>query len=113
MNAIQTFTDAINADGGMGEYGLRVLPHDDAADVGDTLAPSFVWIDGEQTDEQLNGTSSVGCDADTVARALAIIERNGYSGSRIALIVGDRAESGEDEGERVIRDAQVLAIISR
>ena len=113
MTTIQTITDAINADGGMGEYGLRVLPHDDAAEVGDMLAPSFVWIDGEQTEDELSGTSSIGCGADTVARALAIIERAGYSGSRIALIVGDRAESGEDEGERVIRDAQVLAVVAR
>ena len=109
----QAIIAAIEADGGAGEYGIRVLPDDDAAQVGDLLAPSLVWDDGECTGEELPGTCAIGVTAETVDSAMRLVLANGYSGKRLALIVGDRAQSGEDAGERIIRDAVVLLAADR
>jgi hypothetical protein len=95
------------------EFGLRVLPDDSNAKVGDALPPSYRWEDGSRLDETLDGTSSIGLriGAD---RALSQLIRNGYAGKRIALIKGDdNGHSGEDVHERIIPNAKVVAVFNR
>lgn len=104
---------AIKKDGAAGEYGVRAIPRGEVVRVGQRLKPSFRWEDGEQTEEELNGTSSIGVKAGGAQAAIKALKRGGYAGDTIALIVGDRAESGDDPGERVIRDAHVLAVFKR
>ena len=73
---------------------------------GEMLGNSFVWIDGECTDEELDGTCAINLDD-----AKCAIE-NGYFGEHIALIAGDRFEWGQDEGEIIIKDAVVIEVIA-
>lgn len=108
-------------------YGLRVMPVRHSAKVGDTLQASYRWDDGRKTHERLDGTSAirVGWDGELSDEQLARVLYNlgvpgyarpgngGYHGDQIALIGGDSAGEGADEGEVVIRDAKVVAVWPR
>lgn len=85
------------------EYiGVRVQENEFAK--GEILDNSFVWVDGEMTDEELDGTCAVKLeDAE-----LAI----GYFGNHVAIIGGDFMEYGQDLGEIIIRDAEVLEVLA-
>lgn len=90
-------------------FGLRVIPHGHEVGVGDELPPSKRWEDGEDTGEELDGTSTIGVTKKNVEQAIKTLERAGYSGSQIVLVAGESAGYGEDEGERLISDAKVIA----
>lgn len=68
---------------------------------------SKVWVDGEETDEELNGISVTGINS----RAVEWHMDGTYYGDHVAIICGNRAEYGEDEGEIVIEDAIVEIVI--
>lgn len=88
--------------------GIRVVDddYDDYnAKVGDALAPSYRWEEGDYTNERLNGTSAIGMN-----EKIDPVPYNGYIGRRIQVIGGDYQEWGEDRGEVVIPDAEVLAV---
>lgn len=84
--------------------GLRV---DDEVDlqVGQILDGSRIWIDGEPTEETLDGTCAI--DTANLGRALRLAAS--YFGDRVSIIVGTYAQAGEDDCEIIIRDAQVHA----
>lgn len=63
---------------------------------------SKVWVDGDETDEELDGIC-----ATTLNRLTA----NQYFGDHVAILCGNSAEYGEDVGEIIISDAVVAAII--
>lgn len=86
------------------KIGLRV---DDGVDlrVGQMLDDSRIWIDGEPTDETLDGT----CAIDTTDLPRALQMAASYYGDRVSIIIGTYAETGEDDGEIIIRRAQVYA----
>lgn len=63
---------------------------------------SHVWYDGEDTGVELDGICV--CDIDDLGASR-------YYGEHAAIICGYYAEWGEDPGERVIRDAEVVKII--
>ena len=65
---------------------------------------SKVWIDGEETDEDLCGICTTKVDS------LAKLPYE-YIGNHVAIICGNEAEYGTDVGEIIIRDAIVSAII--
>jgi len=72
-------------------FGLRVV--DEPAEIGEQLAPSFVWVDGEITENELNGTCAIKIDAENgdidenIAEAL---NRAGiYYGKHILVIAGN------------------------
>ncbi|CUX74708.1 hypothetical protein BN3589_03930 [Clostridium sp. C105KSO14] len=69
---------------------------------------SKVWIDEEETDEELDGVCAIDLNAPEAAEAL---NGNGYFGSYIALIASDSYEYGFDAGEVILKDAEVLFII--
>ena len=85
-----------------GYIGVRV--QEDVFVLGEMLNNSFAWVDGEMTEEELNGTCAVKIDEAELAK--------GYFGDHVAIIGGDSAEYGQDLGEIIIRNAEVLEIVS-
>ena len=67
---------------------------------------SRVWVDGEETEEELNGACAISVTARGWERLVDM-----YYGDHIAIIVGDTAKYGEDAGEIIIEDAEVVRII--
>lgn len=65
---------------------------------------SRVWIDGDETDEELNGVCATKVDA-------IVNLPYEYFGDHVAIICGNSAEYGEDVGEIIIEDATVVAVI--
>lgn len=89
-----------------GKFGIRIqeLPFE----LGAMDHNSMVWVDGEETDEELDGVCAIDLDSPEVVEAL---NGNGYFGSYIALIASDSYEYGFDSGEVILKDAEVLYII--
>lgn len=102
--------------------GLRSICPDEKYQVGDYARNSYDW-DFEydrSSDEELNGTSAIMLDNSWLEDANDLIARieesipgmNSYhGGEHIVLLGGWRESQGTDEGERVIVNAKVLAII--
>ena len=84
-----------------GYIGVRV--QEDPFTLGETLDNSFVWVDGEMTDEELDGTCAVKIDEAELAKR--------YFGDYVAIIGGDSMEYGQDLGEIITRNAEVLEIV--
>jgi hypothetical protein len=72
---------------------------------------SVVWDDGNETDEVLDGA----CCTDYNSRALGMHTGEDrwarYNYKHTAIIASDYADYGEDEGELIISDPEVLYII--
>ncbi len=86
--------------------GIRVQEETFGLNVGDkVIHNSRVWVDGEETEEELDGVSA------TMYSAMDRTD-NEYMG-RYILILGDNKMSGygEDEGEIILRYPTVLAIL--
>lgn len=119
--AAQQIVDAIMSDDddGWGEYALRTIPgaRDAVVSVGDVLAPSNVWDDGNDTGESLDGTSAIritGYDHAGVMAALQMLGADGdrinYFGDTVVLIKSPDFSRGEDLNEIVLRDPIVINI---
>ena len=65
---------------------------------------SHVWVDEEDTGEELNGVSVVRYDS--------IGQAQSYFGDHAAIIVGNRYTYGEDPGEIVIEDPIVVEVLA-
>ena len=108
-------------------YGLRSTRHPSESKPGAKLRNSFVWEDGEKTNRQLNGVSTIGIPAhDINERGLVkAIQRLGrsaaklfgvppgtvyidYGGDDVILVQGDSSEGGEDMHEYIIRHGQTV-----
>lgn len=89
-----------------GKFGIRI--QEQAFELGTIDHNSKVWIDGEETDEELDGVCTIDLDSPEAAE---VLNGNGYFGSHIALLAGDRYEYGCDAGEVILKDAEVLYII--
>ena len=95
--------------------GLRILPSDvPTPSIGDKLAPSTKWVDGNKTDKALYGASSMDISKRNAEEVRAAINRLGlfsehsyYPGNKLAIISGASKRRGEDAGEALIRDATV------
>ena len=113
-NSMVSAIAAIIARGEYEYYGIRV---DDGVSysVGDNVANSRIWEDGEPTGEELDGASAVGLklnsSAADIARAVAISQN--YFGDSVYLIGGYDMEYGEDAGEYVIKDAVVVKVLKK
>ncbi len=118
------FISAIEADGGNNYYGIRAIDGHTVV-VGENLRNSAVWVDGNRTEEELPGTSSILVEGDreTMVRAMNLMGINpkgfgkktggSYSGQQPALISGSSAQGGEDLGETVLGDAVVLDVVRK
>jgi hypothetical protein len=101
----------------MRDYGLRTIPINQKVKIGDILDSSYVWIDGNQTDEKLKGASALDL-VSCVNQAKYDIESklkqtNEYCGNIIALLKGDVVGNGEDANEIIIENAEVVAIFKK
>ena len=85
-----------------GYIGIRVS--DNEFTKGEILDNSFVWVDGEMTDEELDGTCAIMLKDAKLA--------NAYHGNHVAIIGSDSMEYGQDLGEIILRDAEVLEVIA-
>ena len=65
---------------------------------------SSVWVDGEETDEELDGICAI--------RAKDVDKSDTYFGDHVAIIAGNRYTYGEDIGEVIIEDAEVVEILA-
>lgn len=63
---------------------------------------SHVWDNGDDTGVELDGICV--CSLDRLGS-------NNYFGDHVAIICGNEAEYGEDDGELIIRDAEVVKVI--
>lgn len=63
---------------------------------------SHVWDNGDDTGVELDGICV--CN-------LSRLGVNNYFGDHVAIICGNEAEYGEDDGELIIRDAEVVKVI--
>ena len=99
----EMLAEAAEWQGAYAAVGVRVVDADQAPADGEVLEPSYVWVDGERTDEQLDGTCALS------TRAAAALARK-YAG-RVVVVVGSEQSPmwGEDEGEMILRDAVALA----
>ena len=85
------------------EYiGVRVQESEFAE--GEILDPSFIWVDGEMTDEELGGTCAVKIEDAHLA--------NNYFGDHVAIIGSNSMEYGQDLGEIILRDAEVIEVVA-
>lgn len=98
LSRIEEIEDAYD----YGYIGIRVSENEFTE--GEILDNSFVWVDGEMTDEELDGT----CAIMLKDAALA----NSYFGDHVAVIGSDSMEYGDDLGEIILRDAKVLEVIA-
>jgi hypothetical protein len=118
MDPIQHMLAQIAADP-KSKWGVRVTPDPIEGGAGTVLPPSRIWDDGAPTDKVLSGTSTVGiggADQQSLEAALAQagIAPYGkpwqyYPGEHVYLVKGPSARKGYDDGERIIRNAQVVA----
>lgn len=121
--AASQMLDAIDLlDDPYSDYALRVIPNDFTGPigVGDILPESNKWEDGTDTGEPLRGTSGIRIEQRSLRGVEQAIHRIGssktdgpngfYYGDRVVLIKGESTGAGEDYGESVIRDAEVVGI---
>lgn len=80
------------------------------AEIGEVMShQSYVWEDGNQTDERLPGVCAV--DIEYLAgRTASISDPAGYPGEYIVVLGADEVEYGEDAGEIIMRQPAVLAM---
>lgn len=64
---------------------------------------SQVWIDGDETGEDLNGIC---------ATKLDFVGKVNYFGDHAAILAGNQYSYGEDTGEVIIEDAIVLEVLA-
>lgn len=81
-------------------YGIR-HHHGGPVAVGETLACSWVWDDGQPTDIELDGTCAVDLTDDNATTAM---KQYAHFGEPI-VIAGFRASWGDEPGEIIIKDA--------
>lgn len=120
--AAEQILAAIQNDDSYSDFGLRVIPGEfsEPIAIGGSIPNSFVWSNGDKTDEEIPGVSTAGIDSHTlqsVVRAIKNLGAHGkpgpngyYFGDRIVLVKGERVSSGEDVGETIIADPEVVGI---
>lgn len=67
---------------------------------------SHIWIDGDDTGEELDGV----CAQDI--NAIGTFANGCYFGDHVAVIAGNTYTYGQDEGEVIIEDAEVVEILA-
>lgn len=86
-----------------GKIGIRV--QEVPFELGEMSHRSHVWVDGDETDEELDGVCAQ--DVDTIDSY-----HHMYYGDYIALVAGNDYTYGEDAGEIIISDPVVVAILA-
>ncbi|MCD9475888.1 hypothetical protein GLP21_12505 [Photobacterium carnosum] len=100
---------------GFNKYAIRVMTNGVIVSIGDDIDASYVWVDGETTDEQLEGTSGVdlewdGWEIGCFEKAMATAKDYDTESNQVVIIGGFDGYEGNDVGEIVIYDAQVVYV---
>lgn len=82
--------------------GVRV--QEQPFELGEMSHTSHIWVDGEDTGEELNGVCAVLYDRLNGAHH--------YFGDHVAIVAGNSFSYGEDPGEVIIEDAVVVEILA-
>lgn len=101
---------AIEADENHEIFAIRT--QDVPFEMGQIEHKSLVWVDGEMTDEELDGISATVIDVNDIERSLNRHSREGYDGGHIAILAGGYSVPGEDAGEVVMENPDVIAILA-
>lgn len=86
-----------------GVFGIRV--QEESFELGTMDHCSYVWIEGEQTDEELPGVCAI-------SEKAINNQTHEYFGNHVAVIAGDRYTYGVDPGEIIIEDPEVVYIFA-
>lgn len=88
-----------------GYIGIRVQEEEYGAKVGEEVEHcSKVWIDGYETDEEIDGVCAMDVDM------LDCVEGE-YFGDVVLVLGSNKADYGVDAGEIIMQDATILAVI--
>lgn len=119
MNVQQIF-DIIQEESAYIQYfGLRALTQNsetgefETAEVGGIVQNSYIWNDGENTGTQLDGVSAIKineADIDEIDQAIRELQPYLANAKQVVLLGSDDAEPGEDNHERIMQNAVVLAV---
>lgn len=94
-----------------GYVGIRIQESDFGLRAGDAVDHlSHVWDDGDDTGDELTGVSALSAEAFS-----RFASRGGcvpYIGRTVLLLGASRVTYGEDEGELIMEDATVLAVLA-
>lgn len=82
--------------------GVRV--QEEPFELGEMDHRSHIWVDGDDTGEELNGVCVIKHDALKYA--------DDYFGNHIAIVAGNRYTYGEDPGEVILEDPVVVEILA-
>ena len=98
-------------------------------EAGEELANSYVWVDGEWTDEELDGVCTMGIKAanrESIETAIRNLGRDAckffeidpprdwftYQADAYVLVKGESGRSGEDKGETIIENGIAVAVFN-
>ncbi len=92
---------------------VAIRTQDQEFEIGTISHNSKVWIDGEETDLDLDGISATDINSDMISmHSEEYTTYTGYyPGEHMAVVAGNVATRGEDDGEIIIEDAVVVEII--
>ncbi len=99
--------EAAKAEHGWDNVGIRIQE-----DIPFTLGPidhvSNVWVDGDDTGEALPGICTI--SADNIQQLCK--DAACYFGNHVAILAGDIAGYGEDSGELILTNAEVVEVLA-
>ena len=107
INKIRDVVDEMELDWEYDYIGIRV--QEVPFELGAMDHVSHVWVDGTETEEELNGVCCT--DIKRIEEAMRYYHNSWYYGDHMAIVCGNRSEYGEDVGEIIIKDAEVACII--
>lgn len=89
---------------------VAIRVQEPAFELGEINHVSRVWIDGEETNEELNGICCISSKyaSKVFGGRFPVV----YPGSHVAIIAGNHYEPGEDFGEVIISDPVVVDVVA-
>ena len=90
---------------------IGIRTQDEEFELGELAHRSHVWADGDDTGEELDGVCATDINSHCIRMHCDEVINGRYIGDHCAIIAGNSAQWGEDEGEIVISDPVVIHII--
>ena len=90
------------------EY-VGIRTQEEPFELGEMDHVSHIWVDGDDTGEELGGVSALSLTSKTIDWAKLA---STYYGDHVAIICGYSASFGDDDGEIIIEDPEVVEIIA-
>ena len=89
---------------------VAIRVQDPEFELGEMDHKSHVWVDGDETDEELDGVCGIRSNmAEIVFNSFFSCV---YPGEHVAIIAGNRYTCGEDRGEVIIEDPVVVEVLA-